>query len=140
MTDDELTVCDVLADEQRNFTNVYTSNTDAIEAHTIDLHDSLYYTETEFVDLVNEKCFDFHNLTIISLNIANLHAKLRSLKLFINNITTAEKKIDIIVVVETHLSKSTNAGFTGQELKSILPGYDFFSQRQTDKERGWCRH
>ena len=76
------------------------------------------------------------NLTIFSINIANLLTKLRSLKLFINNISTPEKSPDIIVVVETHLTKTNCASYTESELKSIIPGYEFYHRDRTTKKGG----
>ena len=66
----ELSVSDVLADENRNFCNIYVDNDDDTR---LPLIDSLYYTETEYVDLINQESYsDSKNLSIISLNVANL--------------------------------------------------------------------
>ena len=71
------------------------------------------------------------------MNIANLLSKLNSLKIFLDNINTTENKVDIIVVVETHINETTNAGYSKEELKSILPGYFFYNKgRQTKKGGG----
>ena len=137
MTDDELTIPDVLADNQKNFCSVFTCVDDEDEALNFTLSDSLYYTESEFVELIGSRNVrNSQNLTILSLNIANLLSKLRSLKVFVNNITTTTNKPDLIVVVETHLSKTTNAGHTESELKSILPGYKFFHKDRISKRGG----
>ena len=107
MTENELAISDVIADDQKNFCNVYTDANDEDEGHNLTLSDSLYYTGTEFIDLINSRNFsDRQNLTIVAINIANLLTKLRSLKLFLHNITTPENTPDIIVVVETHLTNS----------------------------------
>ena len=67
----ELSVSDVLADENRNFCNVYIDNDD--DDTRLPLIDSLYYTESEYVDLINQESYsDLRNLSIISLNVANL--------------------------------------------------------------------
>ena len=137
MTNDELSISDVLADEQKNFCNIYLDSAEDNEAQNLSLTDSLYYTETDFVDFISSRKFsNKQNLTIISLNIANLLAKLRSFKLFINNITTSHNRPDIIIVVETHISKSTNTGYTDKEIRSILPGYEFFHKGRTVKKGG----
>ena len=108
---DELAISDVLTDDSKNLCNIYSADDD--EAQNYNLSDSLYYSETEFVDLLtSQKLSDRQNLTIFSINIANLLTKLRSLKLFINNISTPEKSPDIIVVVETHLNNNSCAGYT----------------------------
>ena len=137
MTDDELTIPDVLADDQKNFCSVFTCVDDEDEALDFNLSDSLYYTESEYLELIDSrKIRNSQNLTIISLNIANLLSKLRSLKVFVNNITTNENKPDLIIVVETHINKNINTGYSEPELKSILPGYEFFHQDRTNKRGG----
>ena len=77
MQDDpqELTVPDVYADASKNLCNLIISAEDEEEAPN--LCDSLYYTESDFVDFINNNnvCNE-SNLTIISLNIANLLSKL----------------------------------------------------------------
>ena len=103
MTENELAISDVIADDQKNFCNVYTDATDEDEGHNLSLSDRIYYTGTEFIDLINSRNFsDRQNLTIITINIANLLTKLHSLKLFLHNITTPENSPDILVVVETY--------------------------------------
>ena len=42
MTENELAISDVIADDLKNFCNIYTDTT---------LSDRLYYTGTEFIDL-----------------------------------------------------------------------------------------
>ena len=130
----ELLVSDVLADEQKNFCNIYLDDNDDTR---LPLTDSLYYTETEYVDLINQENYsDLNHLSIISLNIANLLSKLSSLKLFLNNISTINKRPDIIVVVETHISSVTNVGYTPNELANIIQGYNFFYRGRTNKRGG----
>ncbi len=70
MTEDELTIPDVIADEWKNFTSIYSNaSDDENEAQNYSLCDSHYYTESEFVDLMISRKFKNHqNLTILSLN------------------------------------------------------------------------
>ena len=138
MTEDELKIPDVLADSQNNFCNVLTDDNDENEAFSCTIHDSLYYTESELVDMIrNRDIRNSQNLTILSLNIANLLTKLRSLRLLIGNISTPNNKPDVIIVVETHITERSNSGYTESELKTILPGYVFFHKgRSTTKGGG----
>ena len=123
MSNDELTTSDVLNDKQKNFHELYVRDDD--DDHSVPLFDSLYYTETEFVDFIGtQNQTKTKNLTILSLNIANLLSKLNSFKLFLNNISTQQNSPEIIVVVETHVSE-TNTVYTQAELKNILPNYNF---------------
>ena len=85
MTDDELTIPDVLSDENKNLCNKYRIEDEDEEPST--LKDSLYYTETELNDFMKEaKYSNNNNLVILSLNIANLFSKLNSFKTFVNNV------------------------------------------------------
>ncbi len=130
MGDDELTISDVLSDEEKNLCNIYKFEDDD---ESTALKDSLYYTETEFNDFMKEKKYcDNSNLTILSLNIANLVSKLNSFKTFINNISTV-KQPDVMVVVETHI-KEAPIGYSEAELKNILPGYSFFHRGRSTKQ------
>ena len=112
MSNEDLSVSDVLADRTKNLRNFYldNNNTDADDEdeddnEAVTLYESLYFTETDFSDFVIEKKYNnHHNVTIISINIANLHSKLNSLKCFLHNITTDAYKPDIIVIVETHIN------------------------------------
>ena len=66
MTENELAISDVIADDLKNFCNIYTDTTDEDEGQNFTLRDSLYYTGTEFIDLINSRNFnDKQNLTII---------------------------------------------------------------------------
>ena len=136
----ELSVSDVLADEQNNFCNVYLDNDDDkddTDNTGLPLTDSLYYTETEFVNFITKENYsDLTHLSIISLNVANLLSKLSSLKLFLNNISTKEKRPDIIVVVETHISVAINTGYTPNELTNLIQGYNFFHRGRVNKRGG----
>ena len=134
MGDDDLTISDVLLDEDRNLCNIY--NFEDQNDEPTALKDSLYFTETEFNDFMKEKEYcDNSNLTILSLNIANLFSKLNSFKTFINSISSASKRPDIIVAVETHIKEAT-IGYSEAELKNILPGYSFFHKGRTTKKGG----
>ena len=65
MTLDELSVSDVLADNSKNFCNVYVDN-EVDDKYRLPLIDSLYYTETDYVDLINQESYtDSKNLSII---------------------------------------------------------------------------
>ena len=137
MQDDtqELTVPDVYADITKNLCNLFASSDD--EEDALNLCDSLYYTESDFVDYVNvNNVNNESNLTIISLNIANLLSKLHSFRIFLNNISTTINKPDIIVVVETHLSNTANSGLSPQELKTVIPGFNFFHRAREAKKGG----
>ena len=136
MQDDpqELTVPDVFADISKNLCNLLVS-TDDEEA--LNLCDSLYYTESDFVDFINSnKVQNESNLTIVSLNIANLLSKLNSFRIFLDGISTAKNKPDVIIVVETHLTSTTNSGLSPHELKSIIPGYNFYHKVRETKKGG----
>ena len=136
----ELTVSDVLADEHKNFCNVYlddNEDNDDNDNTGLLLTDSLYYTESEFVDLISHENYsDLTHLSIISLNVANLLSKLSSLKVFLNNICTKEKRPDIIVVVETHISDLVNTGYTPNEIANLIQGYRFFHRGRVSKRGG----
>ena len=97
MIDDDLTTTDVLSDPSKNLCNLYgntDTNNDEEEDNPMVLQDNLYYTETEFIDLIETGgyCTD-KNLTIVSLNIANLLSKLNSLKHFL--VSLKKNKPDI---------------------------------------------
>ena len=132
MGDDDLTISDVLLDEDKNLCNIYNFEDQNDEPTT--LKDSLYFTETEFNDFMKERKYcDNSILSILSLNIANLFSKLSSFKIFINNISSASKRPDVIVVVETHIKEAT-IGYTDNELRNILPGYSFFHKGCSTKK------
>ena len=50
---DELAISNVLTDDSKNLCNIYTTDDD--EAQNYNLSDSLYYSETEFVDLLTSQ-------------------------------------------------------------------------------------
>ena len=137
MTDD-LTTTDVLSDPLKNLCNLiksddYNRNDEDIDCIT--LEENLYYTETEFVDFLETGNLSHDkNLTIISLNIANLLSKLNSLKIFLNNLKG--NKPDIIVVVETHISHSNLSGHSKETLRDLIHGYTFFHEGRRVKRGG----
>ena len=140
MTNDELSTSDVLADPTKNLCNIYQSNEDDDaddEGEKITLHDNQYYTETEFIDFIDNKKYTNGNyVTILSINIANLFSKLSSLKSFLTNITSKGNKPDVIVVVETHIVEDLNAGYDNKALTTIMPGYSFFHKGRKTKRGG----
>ena len=133
MNYDELTTSDVLSDETKNFQNIYLNREDE-EEHT-PLLDSLYFTETEFNNLLAQYYSTSDNITVISLNIANLLSKLNSLKTFLNYISTKNITPDIIVVVETHISE-INPIYTPGEICNLLLNYHFFHKGRSLKKGG----
>lgn len=133
MTDDELTTSDVLTDNTKNLCEIYDKDQ---EADKTPLQDNEYYTETGFIDFMETKNFESPNhLKIFSLNIANLLSKLNSLKTFLNNLSSKGHKLDIIVIVETHILDNDDRLST-QELKNIIPGYVFYHQGRKLKKGG----
>ena len=116
MQDDpqELTVPDVYGDTSKNLCNLLAS---ADDEEAPNLSDSLYYTESDFVDFIDSnKIQNESNLTIVSLNIANLLSKINSFRVFLDSISTAKNKPDVVVVVETHLSSETSSALTSLKL------------------------
>ena len=134
----DLTVPEVYEDISKKLCNIlHNSDDDDVDDNTPVLCDSLYYTETDFVECIDkENIQNDLNITVITLNVANLLSKLRFFKLFICNITTPKNRPDIIIVVETHITESTNHGYTESELKHILPEYSFFHRGRTSKKGG----
>ena len=138
MTDDDhLTTTDVLLDTQKNLCNLLNTDNDTDDDITdsMVLEENLYYTETDFVDFLETGHYsDGNNLTIVSLNIANLLSKLNSLKIFLNSLKG--NRPDIIVVVETHISHSNHSGHTKETLRDLLHGYTFFHEGRRVKRGG----
>ena len=133
----DLTVPEVYEDISKNLCNLLNRSDVDDDDNTPILCDSLYYTETDFLECINsENIQNNHNLTIITLNVANLLSKLRFFKLFISNITTTKNIPDVIIVVETHITETTNHGYSTDELKNILPGYSFYHRGRTSKKGG----
>ena len=134
MTDDELSTSDVLIDVSKNLCNLLQSNNDEDydEAGLSTLQENLYYTETEFTDFIS----NVNNLTIVSVNIANLLSKLGSLKRFLNNVSLKGNKPDIVAITETHINDTTNHGYDKEGLTNIIPGYQFFHKGRKLKRGG----
>ena len=130
----ELTIPDVLNDLTKNLCN---NNFNSDDENSIPLTDSLYYTESDFVNYVKTQDIrNISNLTLITINIANLLSKLKFLKIFLNNITTINNQPDIIVVVETHISEVNNSGYNQQDLRKLIPGYNFYHKGRSVKKGG----
>ena len=138
MSNDELSTQDVLTDPSKNLCSLYQCNDeDEDENITFTLLDNKYFTESDFIDFLTTANYsNASNLTILSINIANLLSKLSSLKQFVTNVSSSGIKPDIIIVVETHISDSTNHGLDSQALSSIIPGYQFFHKGRKAKRGG----
>ena len=136
MINDELTTSDVLIDETKNLRNIYqTKDEEEQEQEQAPLLDSLYFTETEFNNLMTQCYTASDSISILSLNIANLLSKLNSLKTFLNYISASHISPDIIVVTETHIS-NTNVTYTPEELQNLLPNYKLFHKGRNVKKGG----
>ena len=115
MQDNTVTVSDVINDDSKNLktildSNPITNNDDNYEIN-LEMGNCRYFTETEFKDFINEKNIsDQSHLKILSLNVANLISKLKSIKILIQNISNTSNRPNIITITETHLSKSQNHG------------------------------
>ena len=137
MTSDQLSTSDVLTDPSKNLCNLLLNRDDDDETETITLLDNQYYTETDFLDFTRDANYsDATNLTILSLNIANLLSKLNSLKTFLNHISSGGNKPNIILVVETHINESTNHGLDNNAMLNLIPGYRFFHKGRKSKKGG----
>ena len=140
MSDDELSTTDVLSDPSRDLCNLLKNTDDDDNANDVNvdktvLQENIYYTETDFTDLLETGNYSHKdNLTILSLNIANIFSKLNSLKIFLNNLKS--NKPDIIVVVETHISHSNSSGQNRETLKDLIHGYTFFHEGRLVKRGG----
>ena len=142
MQNSDTTISDILNDDSKDLNHVFSTippndNDDSNET-TNDLKDSEYYTETELTDfLKKKKISDRTHLKLLTLNIANLLSKQRSLKLLVENISNEANRPNIIAITETHLNESRNQGYSDSELKGLLPGYQFFHKdRKTMKGGG----
>ena len=135
MDDYEVTVEDVLNNSRKDLSTILDLSKD--EDSYNEIIQSNYYTESDFSEfLITEKISDTTHLKILSLNIANLLSKLKSLKLFLNNVSNKSNKPNIIVVTETHLNKNMNHGFSTSELQHLLPNYLFFHEDRKSKKGG----
>ena len=130
MSNNELSTTDVLTDPSKDFCSIYQScstKDDEDEAEIVALLDNQYYTETDFIDFIEKGNYANHfNLTILSINIANLLSKLNSLIRFLNNISSSGNKPDIVILVETHMNETINHGYDNAALADIVPGYQLF--------------
>ena len=136
MSDNELSISDILTDKTKNLCETYDGYraVDDDETDPIILQDSEYYTETDFSNFMESTNFNNH-FKIISLNIANLFAKLNSLKLFLSNLTSIGHKPDILVIVETHITDCDDR-LSLQELGNIVPGYLFYHKGRRTRRGG----
>ena len=131
----DLTIPDVFDDITKNLCNLLIDSEESCDVPNV--IDCFYYTEEDFVSLINEKKISNQcHITLITNNVANLLSKLKFLKIFLNNITTEKNRPDIIVVVETHITKAANGGYDANELQKIVPGYSFFHKGRTSKKGG----
>ena len=140
MTDYEENIEDVLKDPNKNLGNIFKQNLvsdENSEEIKYELKDCQYHTETEFLEyLSSQNMSDDTHLKIISLNIANLLAKLSSLKVFVQNISNNSNKPNIIALSETHLNDKQNHGYSTSDLQNLLPGYKFFHEDRKNKKGG----
>ena len=66
----------------------------------------------------------------------NILSKLRSFKIFIQNLSNESNKPIIIAITETHLHNNQNHGYSENELQNLLPGYKFFNTNRKKKKGG----
>ena len=79
---------DVINDETKNFISVYqTNDTDNLDSSDVNFKETLYFSETEFMNfLKTQKISNENYLKILSLNIANLLSKLSNFKIMLQNL------------------------------------------------------
>ena len=136
MSSEELTISDVLENDKKDFRKLYSDSKDE-QDEDVNLTDSQYHTESEFVDLLQtHNITNERHLTLITINIANILSKLNNFKIFLSNLSGKQNKPEIISVVETHISENTNLGYDKNELSNILPGYKFFYKGRKVKKGG----
>ena len=137
-----LSIPDILSDNSKDFNYVYqnnTSNDDQIEMEeeTVSLKDSLYYTESDFVEFLNsKKVSDNNKIQIISLNIANILSKLANFKIFLHNISNASYRPGLVALTETHLTETLNHGYSEKDLANLVPGYKFYFKNRKIRQGG----
>ena len=140
MTQNELTIEDILEDDSKNFLKVFDTSSDSDDDEDNDrntLCDSNYHTPTDFRDMITAKNINNdENLTIISINIANIMTKLDHFKIFIKDLNTKRNKIDIIALTETHLTETKINTYTKGELENLLEGYVFICKGRKSKNGG----
>ena len=122
MSQNDLWISDVLDNANTNFNSIFDIDNELDNFKGV--QDSQYYTEDEYINLVQEKDPRGKKLKIISLNIANLFSKLSNLKTLLQNLTYKTYIPNIIVVTETHIQH--NYGRKKNELNNIIPGYTFY--------------
>ena len=136
MQQSNITVSDVIDDHSKDLLNIFSTN-DSDDDIIPNVEPSLYLTETELNDLFKAKRIsDKNHMKLISLNIANVLSKLSSLKIMINNISNESNKPSLIALTETHLGKQGSQGYSENELKCLLPGYDFYHNDRKNKRGG----
>ena len=139
MTDNVENIEDVLKNPLKDLRNILNNPTDSEISEEIDyeLNDCQYLTESEFLEYLSlYKISNHTHLKIISLNIANVLAKLNSLKLFVENISNEANKPNIIALSETHLNEKMNHGYSTIDIQNLLPGYKFFHEDRKNKKGG----
>ena len=140
MTDYEENIEDVMKNPLKDLNHILSKNLADDDNHQEienDIENCQYYSETEYLEyLSTKKISDQTHLKIISLNIANLLAKLSSLKLFIQNTSNEANKPSIIALTETHLNNRKNHGYSTMDIQNLLPGYKFFHEDRKNKKGG----
>ena len=139
MTDDEVTVEDVSTDRTKNLCNIFNidRNQDDDSIDPLELKDNENYTESDFIDFIVANNYSTaNNLLILSLNIANLSSKLSSLKSLILSLSLKGCKPDVVILVETHITRQYNNGYNEEDLANIVPGYTFFHKGRKDRRGG----
>ena len=140
MTNDEITIEDILADEKYEFISVHTPDRQQDENEIDEIGTTMissdYIAPSDFRDLITKHKIRNENfITIVSLNIANVISKLRDLKLFLSEITTPENKIDIIALSETHITEGKTP-MNENDLRSLISGYTFINVGRKTKQGG----
>ena len=96
MNGEDLTIPDVLEDQNKDFCKIY-NDTNNEQDEECKLTDSQYYTESDFINLIETHNISHeHHLTLITINIANLLSKLNNFKVFLKNISNKENKPDYL--------------------------------------------
>ena len=129
---------DILDDDTKDLNNIYQFEEDEmVDEIRTSFGDSLYYTETEFMNfLKTQRISDNCGLKILTLNIANILTKLSSFKIFIQNLSNESNKPNVIAITETHLNDRQNHGYTEDELRDLIPGYKFLYKNRQNKKGG----
>ena len=110
MQDNTVTVSDVINDDSKNLKTIFDSNPITNNDDNFEINHEIgncqYFTETEFKEFINEKKIsDQSHLKILSVNVANLIPKLKSIKILIQHISNSSNRPNIITItVILHLS------------------------------------